>query len=119
MAKIWVLDTETKGTGAQVVPLEKVLRKPAPSDEPFFVPHKPAPRPPEEPAPRQPSRFKIVDVVSRQVLAEDADARAAIDVLEDVRSIVDVHVSIWDEDAKRWRLLPHGDMQLLWGFRGR
>jgi hypothetical protein len=24
MAKTWVLDTETKGTGAQVVPLEKV-----------------------------------------------------------------------------------------------
>ena len=25
MAKVWVLDTETKGTGANVVPLEKVL----------------------------------------------------------------------------------------------
>jgi hypothetical protein len=26
--KTWVLDTETKGTGANVVPLEKVLHKP-------------------------------------------------------------------------------------------
>jgi hypothetical protein len=29
MRKTWVLDTETKGTGANVVPLEKVLDKPA------------------------------------------------------------------------------------------
>jgi hypothetical protein len=33
MAKVWVLDTETKGTGAQMVPLEKVLEKPAPKRE--------------------------------------------------------------------------------------
>jgi hypothetical protein len=29
MAKTWVLDTETKGTGAEMVPLEKTLKKPA------------------------------------------------------------------------------------------
>jgi len=29
MAKVYVLDTETKGTGAHVVPLEKVVRDPA------------------------------------------------------------------------------------------
>jgi hypothetical protein len=29
MAKVWVLDTETKGTGANVVPLEKAEAKPA------------------------------------------------------------------------------------------
>jgi hypothetical protein len=29
MAKTWVLDTETKGTGAHVVPLDKVVRPPA------------------------------------------------------------------------------------------
>jgi hypothetical protein len=28
--KTWVLDTETKGTGANVVPLEKVLKRPDP-----------------------------------------------------------------------------------------
>jgi hypothetical protein len=28
MRKVWVLDTETKGTGAQVVPLEKTLHEP-------------------------------------------------------------------------------------------
>ena len=32
--KTWVLDTETKGTGANVVPLEKVLGKPEPAPAP-------------------------------------------------------------------------------------
>jgi hypothetical protein len=32
--KTWVLDTETKGTGANVVPLEKVLEKPDPDRTP-------------------------------------------------------------------------------------
>jgi hypothetical protein len=31
MRKVWVLDTETKGTGAHVVPLEKALTGPPPS----------------------------------------------------------------------------------------
>ena len=30
MRKVWILDTETKGTGAQVVPLEKAQENPAP-----------------------------------------------------------------------------------------
>ena len=31
MAKRWVLDTDTKGTGARMVPLEDVLAKPQPN----------------------------------------------------------------------------------------
>jgi hypothetical protein len=31
MGKVWVLDTETKGTGAQMVPLENVRAKPEPA----------------------------------------------------------------------------------------
>ena len=34
LAKVWVLDTETKGTGANVVPLEKVVRPPADRPKP-------------------------------------------------------------------------------------
>jgi hypothetical protein len=30
MSKVWVLDTETKGTGAHVVPLEQAQSEPAP-----------------------------------------------------------------------------------------
>jgi hypothetical protein len=34
MGKVWVLDTETKGTGAQMVPLEKVLKSAEPKADP-------------------------------------------------------------------------------------
>ena len=43
MGKAWVLDTETKGTGANVVPLEKVLKQPEPAEGPL-----PRPRPAPE-----------------------------------------------------------------------
>jgi hypothetical protein len=33
MGKTWVLDTETKGTGANMVPLEKVLEQPSKDEE--------------------------------------------------------------------------------------
>jgi hypothetical protein len=46
--KTWILDTDTKGTGANVVPLDKVLERPEPA---------PARRRPEPPAePRRPER---------------------------------------------------------------
>jgi hypothetical protein len=46
MGKVWVLDTETKGTGANMVPLEKVQAKPEPR------PRKGAPRPAKAPEDR-------------------------------------------------------------------
>ena len=42
--KTWVLDTETKGTGANVVPLEKVLKKPDPAEQPARAPKAPTSR---------------------------------------------------------------------------
>jgi|SRR5215210_4858419 len=48
--KTWVLDTETKGTGANVVPLEKVLREP----EPQAAPARRRPAPPAEPRRTEP-----------------------------------------------------------------
>jgi hypothetical protein len=117
MPRIWVLDTETKGTGAQMVPLDSVLEKPAPSGEPFFVPPKPTPREPKPAEPRAPRRFRIVDVVSQAVLADDAPAREALAALGDVRSIVDVHVFVWEPKAERWRLLTLDEQRLLWDRR--
>jgi hypothetical protein len=52
MAKTWVLDTETKGTGANVVPLEKVQRRPEDAPErPASRPKRSAPT--REAAPRR------------------------------------------------------------------
>jgi hypothetical protein len=56
--KTWVLDTETKGTGANVVPLENVLKKP--DSPPERAPRRrPAPARRDgasSPAPRRPRR---------------------------------------------------------------
>jgi hypothetical protein len=118
VGRAWVLDTGTKGTGAQMVPLEKVLKKPESKAEPISVPPKRRPRSAEAPEPRQPPKFKVVDVMTGQVLAADASARATVDLLENVRSIVDVRIYIWEPRAERWRMLSYRDQKLLWGFRG-
>jgi hypothetical protein len=117
--KIWVLDTETKGTGANVVPLESTLRKPAAPAAPLYVPPKPAPRPAQAPEPRRPRAFKLVDVTSGEVLAQGVDTRAAIGVLEDLGSVVDVRIYIWDDTTERWILLTLGEHKALWDYRGK
>jgi hypothetical protein len=51
MARAWVLDTDTKGTGARMVPLEDVLEKPKPKARPPGPVRKPAkPSPAQRPA---------------------------------------------------------------------
>jgi hypothetical protein len=117
MGKVWVLDTETKGTGANVVPLEKVLTKRSSVAEPLFVPRKPRPRPPEAPAPRRPREFKVVDLMTRQVLAEGASARETVDILSGIRSVVDVSVYVWQPERDRWRMLTFDELRALWRLR--
>jgi hypothetical protein len=55
--------------------------------------------------------------MTRQVLAEHVDAREALEALENVRSIVDVKIYVWDEDAERWRRLTFGETKALWEQR--
>jgi hypothetical protein len=119
LAKVWVLDTETKGTGAQMVPLDRVLEKRASGAVPSFGFRKPQTPPAAEPGPKAPLKFKVVDVMSRQVLAESVDARAAVRALEAVRSVVDVNVYVWNAEQGRWRKLTFGETRGLWEYRGR
>jgi hypothetical protein len=116
MSKVYILDTETKGTGANVVPLERAERKPA-EPEPVRVPPKPRRRKAAEAPPAEPRRFRVVDVMTREVLAEDTDARATVEELRNARSIVDVNVYVWQPDAHRWRLLGLSEKQALWRRR--
>ena len=125
MAKKWVLETHTKGTGANIVPLDDEKQQPdAPADTPprerevqwVHAPTKP--RPPKAPAPRVPRRFRVVEITTHRVLADDADARAALAALRDVHSVVDVAISVWDPEHDRWRLLTHGEQNALWQMRG-
>jgi hypothetical protein len=117
--RVWVLDTGTKGTGANMVPLEDTLTKPAANADVPYVPPKRPPRRQKAPEPRPPRRFKVVEVVSGDALAEDADLRTTLDVLDDVDSVVDVRVYVWQPRAASWRLLTLGEQRALHGFRAR
>jgi hypothetical protein len=119
VGKVWVLDTETKGTGAQMVPLEKVIRKPAsePGRRHAPVP-KPAPRE-KETEPTPPRRFRVIDARSRQVLAEDADAPDTIELLQGIEQPVDVSLYVWEPKVETWRLLTSREKSLLWDFSRR
>ncbi len=113
----WVLDTGTKGTGAEMVPLEKTVQRPAPRTRAAPARRGPAPRARRAPESRGPLRFRVVDALSRDVLVDRADTRTAVEALSGVRSVVDVSIYVWEPRAERWRPLTHGEKQLLWGFR--
>ena len=114
MAKTWILHTETKGTGAQMVPLESVQQRSS-TTEPVFVrrPDAAGPEPVAEPQPRAPRRFRIVDVMTRQVLADEVTGRDAVDTLRDVHSVVDLNIYVWQDEPPRWRLLTLADQRAL------
>src|ERR671925_141492 len=119
MGREWVLDLDPSGTGAEMPPLDGVLREPEPAPELPLVRRKPQPRPEKAPEPRKPRRFKVVDVMTGEVKAEDASARWTVDLLDDVRSVNDVRIYVWAEEAERWRLLTLAEQRKLWELRGR
>jgi hypothetical protein len=119
MGREWVLDLDPSGTGAEMRPLDRVLRKPEAKQDLALVRGKPQPRPEQAPEPRKPRRFKVVDVMTQAVKAEDADARATVDLLRDVRAVGDVRIHVWSDDAERWRLLTLAEQRMLWELRDR
>ena len=119
MAKVWVLDTETKGTGAQMVPLEKVLRQPASEPERRRARPLPKPRKQEAPKPAPPRRFRVIDALSRRVLTEDANAPETLELLRGISQPVDVSIYVWEHKPQEWRLLTNRERKLLWEFRDR
>jgi hypothetical protein len=118
MAKTWVLDTETKGTGAHMAPLEKADRKAAEQRELQTVTFKRTAERREPPPEREKQRFKVVDVLGGRVLAEDVGAREAVAALGELRSVLDARVSVWSTGARRWKLLSLDEQKALWRLRG-
>jgi hypothetical protein len=123
MAKTWVLDTETKGTGAHIAPLPRAVgAEPSKLDLVHLYSRaarrEPPAAPDASPAPRT-KHFKVRDVFSGRVLAEDVTAREALRALRSVRKAVDVLVYVRDEDEARWRLLTLGETSALWALRER
>jgi hypothetical protein len=117
VAKTWVLDTETKGTGAHVAPLQP---EPARAErELATVTLARPPRPVETPEPPAPRKFKVVDVMSARVLAEGVDTRATLELLAGMRSALDARIYTWVPNAGRWRLLTLSERRALWEMRTR
>jgi len=114
MAKTWVLDSETKGTGAHIAPLPDGGRDRGREAELALVQLARPPRPerPSEPPPR--ASFRVVDVFGGEVLGEDLDAREAVDALGELRSALDARVYVRHAAGARWRLLTLADTRRLW-----
>jgi hypothetical protein len=101
-----------------MVPLERILRKPGSDAVPGFALPELKPPPSDAAEPPHPRIFKVVDVVTRQVLADGVDARGAVTALDDVRSFVDATVYVWEPKGERWRMLTLGETRALWDHRG-
>jgi hypothetical protein len=124
MAKAWVLDTDTKGTGAEMVPLEKLERQRRRGrDRERISVIRRTPLPPEEPTEdadrTDERRFKVVNVLSREVLGDGVGPREAVELLKRVRSVVDVRIYVWEPELEDWRALSLREKKLMWEFRGR
>lgn len=115
VAKTWILDTETKGTGAHIAPLKD--GRPRPERELATVTFERPARPAAEPAPPAPRVFKVVDVMSARVLAEGADTRETLELLAGMKSVVDARIYVWAPAAERWRLLSIAEQRALWELR--
>ena len=113
MAKKWILHTETKGTGAQMVPLESITER-SNAAQPVFVPREPPRRAEPEPKPREPRRFRVLDVMTREPLIDGGSTRETVDALRGVRSMVDVNVYLWHEKEDSWRLLSLAEQRAIW-----
>jgi hypothetical protein len=119
-SRTWVLDTETKGTEAQMVPLDVIEEKQEPRKPARVrVPPKRRPCEPAAPKPRAPRRFRIVDVLSRQVRQEDGGVRETLELLGGSATMHDVSISVWEPGEDRWRLLSIGEHRTVWERRER
>jgi hypothetical protein len=119
MAKTWILDSETKGTGAHVVPLQDAPAAPRGERELSLVTLLREPGPVKRAAKTEALRFKVVDAMSARMLAEDVDAREAVRALETLRSVLDARIFVWVPNSERWRLLGLEERKALWEFRAK
>ena len=115
--RTWVLDTETKGTGATMIPLEQAERKEEPERERLWVPPKRTARVPPPPEPPAPRRFRVLDVVTRELLLDDGSARETLALLGGVEHMNDVNLYVWEPDDERWRLLSIAVQRVVWERR--
>ncbi len=100
-----------------MVPIEKVHGDPTKGGRAAIVVQDPKPRPERPPEPKGPRRFKVVDVMTKRELAEDASTAESVALLRNQRSIVDVTIFVWEPKRDVWQELSLREKQMLWGFR--
>jgi hypothetical protein len=85
----------------------------------MWVPPKRTPREakaPERPAPR---RFRVLDVLTREVLLDDGSVREMLALLGTVEHVNDVNLYVWEPGDERWRLLSIAEQRAVWERRAR
>jgi hypothetical protein len=102
-----------------MVPLEKALKPNRAQQELALFRFNRPPHPTEPPEPPAPLLFKLVNVLSAEVLAEGIGARDTVELLERMSSVLDVRIFQWMAKTGRWRLLTLDESKALWQFRGR
>jgi hypothetical protein len=70
-----------------------------------------------EAEPAAPRRFRVIDALSREVVADDADLTATVQALRGLAQAVDASVYVWEPKACEWRLLTRRELSLLWERR--
>ena len=107
VGRVWVLDTDTKGTGAEMVPLETLLErkrsttKADPAERNGAGPStrrrgdRPRDRRSRTAAAAEPRRrheFRLVNALSGRLIGDGVDVRATCELLGAARSVADVRV---------------------------
>jgi hypothetical protein len=59
----------------------------------------------------------VLDVATRETLADGADVKTLLAVLGEVRSMYDVSVYVFEPEGDRWRLLSLGEQEAVWKRR--
>ena len=128
MGRVWVLDTDTKGTGAEMVPLDTLLERKRSASE--ADPEKARRRKPrtrrqddvrrdshEDSRAAEASRarreFRLVNALSGQLIGERVDLRGACEVLAAARSVADVRVYVRERPDAPWRALTLREQRAL------
>ncbi len=58
-----------------------------------------------------------MDVLSRELLADDAGINEALQALRTVGSVVDANIYVWEPTDEDWRPLTLSERRRLWNLR--
>jgi hypothetical protein len=131
VGRVWVLDTDAKGTGAEMVPLDTLLeRKRSTTKADPDAPKRrkrstrrrgDAHRAGGEDAgvaeaPRRRHEFRLVNALSGRLIGDGVDLRATCELLGAARSVADVRVYARAQPEKPWRALTLREQQSLRGL---